>query len=306
MKSATMVSARRYAAAALLGALMCASAAEPWPAFAQPALGPECQLEAGPTRAVAHVIDGETVRLDDGSEARLIGALAPRAFDVGADGGSWPPEQAAAQALRELVQGRSVTLWFGGRRNDRYGRMLAHLVTDRDGVREWVQGAMLELGMARAYVMPANRACHEALLARERLARDSHRGLWANAAYYIRTARKPDELVPLSDTYQLVHGTIVRARRSRGWIYLDFAARGRSGFSARLSPDADALPPGVHLETLRGRAVLMRGWIEHRTGPSIRIDAEGQLELVDGSGARRSNEPAEHKEAPGEFTAGRR
>jgi endonuclease YncB( thermonuclease family) len=41
-------------------------------------------LEAGPKRTVTRIIDGETVTLDDGSELRLIGALAPRAIDVGA------------------------------------------------------------------------------------------------------------------------------------------------------------------------------------------------------------------------------
>ena len=44
-------------------------------------------LEAGPTRSVARVLDGETVALDDGTELRLIGALAPRAIDAAAESG---------------------------------------------------------------------------------------------------------------------------------------------------------------------------------------------------------------------------
>src|SRR5205085_5368627 len=46
-------------------------------------------LEIGPARTVARVIDGETVTLDDGSQLRLIGALAPRAVDAGGDPGMW-------------------------------------------------------------------------------------------------------------------------------------------------------------------------------------------------------------------------
>src|SRR5262245_17214436 len=55
-------------------------------------------LEPGPARTVTRVLDGETVALDDGTELRLIGALAPRAVD--ADAEAWPAEAAATEALR--------------------------------------------------------------------------------------------------------------------------------------------------------------------------------------------------------------
>jgi micrococcal nuclease len=291
----------------LLSWLAMAMMAAAHPASGQVMIAPDCRLEVGPTRAVARVIDGETVRLDDGSEVRLIGALAPRAADVGASSHAWPPEQAAIQALTDLVQGRSVVLWFGGRRTDRYGRALAHIVVDRHGGQEWVQGAMLEQGMARAYVMPDNAACVDALIARERPARDAHRGLWANAAYRVRAADRPEDLGPLRHTYQLVSGIILRASRARDQIYLNFAAHGRAGFSVRLRPSAKALPAGVEPKDLRGRLALVRGWVEQRGGPFIDIDTPGQLELMDaaaepGSGAGR----AWQKDAPGGHAAGRR
>ena len=72
------------------------------------AQAPPCPLTEGDTRAIARVIDGETLALDDGRQLRLIGALAPRAGDVGAAAGSWPPENETRAALsRFLLRARS-------------------------------------------------------------------------------------------------------------------------------------------------------------------------------------------------------
>lgn len=284
--------------------LACVLMAMACPASSQVAIAPDCRLESGPARAVARVIDGETVRLHDGSEVRLIGMLAPRASDVGASRDTWPPEQAAIRALTDLLQGHSVVLSFGGRRTDRYGRTLAQVMVEKNGKEEWVQGAMLEQGMARAYSQPDNSACLDALLARERLAREAQRGLWANAAYRVLAADNPEELLSLRHTFQLVSGPIRGISRVRGQIYLNFGARDRTAFSVVLRHATDALPRGAQL---RGRIALVRGWIEQRAGPVIEIDAANQLEFMDApakTGWSVHNGP--QKDAPGEHAAGRR
>src|SRR3546814_3362691 len=80
----------------------------------------------------------------------------------------WPLAEAARSALAELVLDRQVGLAYGGRREDRHGRRLAHLIRD-DGL--WVQGAMLEAGMARVYSFPDNTAAVPEMLTLERRAR---------------------------------------------------------------------------------------------------------------------------------------
>lgn len=273
------------------------------PAWGQVAISPDCRLEAGPTRAVARVIDGETIRLDDGSEVRLIGALSPRAFDVGANQGSWPPELAAIRTLTDLVQGRSVVLSFGGRRTDRYGRSLAQVMVKGNGGEEWVQGAMLEQGMARAYSLPGDAGCLEALISRERPAREAQRGLWANAAYHVRTAERSDELQAFQNTFQLVRGTIRVVSRTRSHTYLNFGLRDRTTFSAVMKHSAFALPEE---NLLRGRNVLVRGWIERRAGPVIEIDASAQLEVIGAPAQEFGSDGHEYQEkASGEHAAGR-
>ena len=127
-------------------------------------------------------------------ELRLIGALAPRAIDAGAEPGMWPLEIAAQEELRALVLGKSIELAFDGARTDRYGRLQAHAFWMEGEQRRWVQGHLLQQGLARAYAQAGNRACAAEALEAERVAREARRGLWADAAYQARSAASPREL----------------------------------------------------------------------------------------------------------------
>lgn len=212
-------------------ALLAVLVAGPSPAET-PAGEPACTLQAAGTHAVVHVIDAETVLLDDASEVRLIGALAPRAPDVRHGAPDWPPEAAAIEALRALVLGGSVELAYAGRRSDRYGRLLAHLFVDRDGERVWVQGELLKGGYARAYGLPGSFACMREMLAHERVARAAGAGLWSNGAYRTRSAQRSGALMRYRNTYQVVEGRLAHVAPTKARTYLNFGADWRRDFTA--------------------------------------------------------------------------
>ena len=265
------------AAAALLHALAgAAPAAEDSP----PCTG----LEPGPSRAVVRVLDAETVALDDGRELRLIGALAPRALDADAQPGAWPMETAATEALRALVLGRSIELRLADERTDRYGRLQAHAFLIEGDARRWVQGALLQRGLARAYALVRDRTCSAELLAAERSAREARLGLWAEAAYQVRPAANPADLMRYRTTFQIVEGTIVRVGLTSASIYLNFDRNWRRGFSVSLRRDDSALL-GTYADDprgLEGRSARVRGWIEQRRGaPVIDMSAGGLIEVLD-------------------------
>ena len=89
--------------------------ASSWQASALDETRPSCTgLEPGAARTVTRIIDGETAALDDGTELRLIGALAPRAIDADTEPGMWPAEIAAKEELRALLLGKSVELSTAG------------------------------------------------------------------------------------------------------------------------------------------------------------------------------------------------
>jgi micrococcal nuclease len=245
--------------------------------------GLACGLEPGPSRAVARVVDGATLALDDRSEVRLLGLLAPMALDAGAAGGAWPPETAAREALAKFVVGRSVALAFAGPRSDRWSRVLAHIFVVEATGTHWVQGQMVQDGHARVFAPPGGEACIEALLTREKEARRGGRGLWAHAAYQVRPADRPSELARYAGTFQLVGGQVDRVFGSRAMIVQFMsaeapAAAGRDrGFRAVVTAPSVRGAIGVP-RALVGHEFLVRGWIEARSGPEIEIVAAGQIE----------------------------
>lgn len=243
---------------------------------------PRCELEIGPARAVVEVLDGETLVLDDKSEVRLIGALAPRALDGAADEGAWPLAQAAKAELGRLALGKSVELGIAGRRTDRYRRSLAQVFVQDAEKRVWVQGELLRQGHARAYGLPGSAACLDDLVAAEKQAREAGLGLWRHASYQIRPADRHWDLLRFRSTYQLVEGTVLEAADVRGRIYLNFGENWREDFTIAVQPSSRRAfaEAGMDLLALKGRRVRTRGWIERRGGPLIEIHHPGQLEIL--------------------------
>ena len=244
-----------------------------------------CQLDDGEDRTVTRVLDGETLLLDGGSEARLVGALAPRAFDAAGDTADWPLADRARAALEALVAGRSVRLAFAGRRSDRYGRLLAHVFVARSNgetERVWVQGEMLRQGHARAYSLEGSAHCLAELIGHEAVAREAAAGMWAEAAYAVRAADDVRTLLRLAGTFQIVEGRVLRVSEVRGTTYLNFGEDQRQDFTvsvrapARRTMTASVLTP----EQLAGRQIRVRGWIERRGGPLVDLHHPDALEVL--------------------------
>ena len=236
-----------------------------------------CILDPGPVRTVARVLDGETLILDDGSAVRLIGALAPRARDAGAEAGAWPPEIQSFQTLSNLVLGKRIKLAFGGRQKDRYGRFLAQVFLEAGGRSEWVQGTMLAAGQARVYGVPE-------LLAHEAEARRKRLGLWSNGVYRPMPAEQPGMLLKLRGKYERVIGTVASIGRTKTTTYLNFGTDWKSDFTVRIGKAVLGANPELArtLDTLQSKSVIVRGWIERRNGPLIDIADVSQIEFLDG------------------------
>ena len=159
-----------------------------------------------PTYEVLRVVDGDTVVLRiDGrpTTVRLIGVDTPETVHP-----SKPVERFGVEAsafLHGLLDGRSARLeWEPGADYDRYGRTLAYLVSEPDGLA--VNREVVARGYGHAYTLfPFGRM--EDFRAAERGARDAGSGLWgpdpatdgkgvvtgaadATTVYVTRTGRK--------------------------------------------------------------------------------------------------------------------
>lgn len=225
-------------------------------------------------------MDGDTVVLQDGREVRLVGLQAPKLALGRRNFEDWPKAADSRLALLALVGDKDVRLSYGGRRQDRYGRLLAHLHL-ADG--RWVQGAMITQGMARVYSFPDNRACVRELLRLETRARATQTAIWSDPYYSVRTAEAPQQLLTFVDSFQLVEGTVQRAALVRGRLYLNFGADWRTDFTVTVAP-SNARQFSQDMEAYRGARVRVRGWIKSYNGPEIVVTHPEQIEFLDGPG----------------------
>lgn len=242
-------------------------------------------LVAGASATVTEVVDGDTVIVapapGGARQIRLVGIQAPK-LPLGRKGfKTWPLADESKRALETMALNRRVTLYFGGARMDRHGRHLAHLFLDDGG---WVQGKLLEAGMARVYTFPDNRALAAAMLARETKARAAGRGIWVLPFYRPRAAQAGPLMQELG-TFQLVEGRVRKAAKVKGRVYLNFGANWRDDFTATLSPRAARLFSKVDLTPARieGRLIRVRGWLRKRNGPMIDVSHPEQIEVLEGN-----------------------
>lgn len=232
----------------------------------------------GSARVVA-VIDGDTVKLETGREVRLVGIQAPK-LPLGRRGFSeWPLASEAKARLEALTNGKTVALHYGGAREDRHGRLLAHLTAADDPAAEtWAQGEMLKAGLARVYSFPDNRALVAEMLALEREARAARRGIWREPYYRIR---KPEETVRDIETFQLVEGRVLQAAALKDRVYLNFGPDYRSDFTIAIARrDLKLFGRAFDAKALEGKPIRVRGWLKSVNGPMIEATHPEQIEVL--------------------------
>jgi endonuclease YncB( thermonuclease family) len=233
-------------------------------------------LAAGDTAVVREVIDGDTVVLDDGRQVRLVGIQAPKLPLGRANFEKWPLADESKAALSELVLGRRVALGYGGQRQDRYGRELAHLFTD-DGL--WVQGSLLELGFARVYSFADNRSLVPRMLDAEAAARNAEQGIWRHPYYAILDTQAAPEH---TGRFALVEGRVLETAIVRGRAYLNFDEDYRTDFTISISSRnlKNFAASGIVPKDYAGRRVRVRGWLRWSNGPMIDVTHPEQIEVL--------------------------
>jgi micrococcal nuclease len=217
---------------------------------------------------VASVTPGGLLELADGRIVRLAGIRLPdddRAPDFARQG----REALAAIESRE-VQLDEVSLT-----RDRYGRLVAQ-VQRQDGL--WLQGALLERGLAQVQTRPGEVTRAAAMLAREQAARDGGLGLWAQVAFAPRPA---DRVARLVGSFQIVAGRVVRVAPTERFVYLNFGQDWRFDFTLRVPRDTvrSLRQAGVDVEQLAGRAIEVRGYVLEAGGPLMELSHPEQMTI---------------------------
>ncbi|MFZ5608248.1 MAG: thermonuclease family protein [Pseudomonadota bacterium] len=241
----------------------------------------EQDLTPGGKARVTAVIDGDSLRLADGRALRLVGIQAPERLPGQRGAATLALAEAARAHLQALALGATLQLYYGGAPLDRYGRVLAQAETE-DGV--WLQGAMLEAGLAHVYSFPDNRALIDAMLTREGAARAQRRGIWRHPSYQVLDAAGLDGAgARLQGRFAIIEGTVLAAEVARGTLYVNFGRDWQRDFTLILRPGAKRRFRGVDWVQipgrLVGRVVEVRGWVEDKGGPMIELTHPEQLQF---------------------------
>lgn len=219
---------------------------------------------AAATVVVERALDGDSVRLADGRQLRLIGINAP---EFGKDGA--PPQPLAREAraaLAAMVNGRTLHIEPGREPHDRHGRLLAYLYT-ADG--RAVEPELLRQGLAWLIAVPPNVDHVNVLTAAEAEARAARRGVWAEPAYAPRPA---ESLTPTNTGFIFVTATIRAVDDRRHAYYVELAPRVLMIIPRQEWRDyfAGQAGHGRHPRALVGRRVTVRGWFTAR-GDELRV-----------------------------------
>lgn len=242
-------------------------------------------LERGDSVTVAAALDGETLRLADGRELRLAAIEVPvpdlprggRARDDhAADAAVAALADEARRALADVTVQRTVVLYYDGRRNDRYGRIVAQVVAAPD---LWVEAELLRRGLARVHTARDVAAGAADLLRSEAEARAAQRGVWALRPYQVHKAQDVGRWL---DSFQIVAGRITGSHRSPGRLWLELAGGRDPALELAIPAAANRLFRAAQLDpaSLVGADVRVRGWLRWQSGPIIDIDHPAEIEIL--------------------------
>jgi micrococcal nuclease len=232
----------------------------------------ETRADEGPL-AVAEVLAGDLVRLADGRTVRLAGIRVSPPED-----GQAGPGRFAEQARRELsalLEGRAIRLAPSEMPYDRYGRLVAQ-IERADGL--WLQGALLERGLAQVQTRPGEAARADRMLALEQTARAGRRGLWADPEL---TAQDASAVDGRTGRFRIVRGRVLRVASTERYVYLNFGADWRTDFTVRVRRAAlSGALAGLDRAGLAGRLVEVRGIVLEAGGPLIELSHPAQMQVV--------------------------
>ena len=201
--------------------------------------------------AVQRVVDGDTLRLSDGRNVRMIGLNTP---ELGKQGRSDEPFAVAARKRLEALVAASdgrVGLVPGKESKDHYGRTLAH-VYGADGAN--LEAQMLAEGLGFQVAVAPNVdlvACQQAA---ERNARQAGLGVWRQSPVL-----KAEQIS--SSGFAVLSGRVSKVQRNRGGVWIEL----QDSVVLRVAPNLLARFDVNSLESLKGKQIEARGWVLDRS-----------------------------------------
>jgi len=223
--------------------------------FTSPLFANNCESSSPQERLkVAHIYDGDTIKLADGRKLRLIGINTP---ERGRDGKKNDPFYLAAKnQLQQIIQknNNQVKVLSGEDRHDRYKRWLAHIFTlDNKNI----TAMLIKKGLGFAIAIPPNIQFLKCYQDAEQYAKKQKQGIWNHQ--YSR-AIPANFLNDSTNGFQQVEGVVQRVGESRTSFWLNLNPK----FALRILKKDLTYFSKYHPKDLLKQRLIARGWIYKR------------------------------------------
>ena len=207
------------------------------------------------TAEVAHVYDGDTVKLVDGRKIRLIGINTP---ERGRNSQQDEPFYLAAKSqLQEIIRKNNyqIKIAYGKDKHDRYKRLLAHIFTSDD---KNITATLIKNGMGFTIAVPPNIRLLNCYQDAEADAKKNKRGIWHHK---FSRAINVTSLNKSARGFHLVKGTVERIGESRSSFWLNLNSKSGAKFALRILKKNMSYFNQLHPKDLLNRQLTARGWI---------------------------------------------
>lgn len=217
---------------------------------------------------VKHVIDGDTLVLENNKHVRLIGINTP---ELGKHGRAQQPLAMQAKTkLEQLVTGQQIKLVVGREKSDHYGRLLAYVILS-DG--RDVQEILLRQGLAFMVVISPNDSHSKRYAEIEKLARRQKLGVWADPFYQTKPAAK---LTNRDAGFARIRGQISVLRQTKNTYKFELTSKLNLYIPRQYWP----LFSGS-ASSLINKTVVVRGWLRTGREPyTITVNHPTMLQII--------------------------
>jgi endonuclease YncB( thermonuclease family) len=200
---------------------------------------------------IKKIYDGDTILLSNGQKVRFLGINTPEVegrYKSAQAGG-----EAAKQWLKNRLHGQQVRLDHDVEKQDKYGRLLAHIFT-KDG--QHINLELIEQGLATVSIFPPNMKYTRDLIKAEQHAEQEQVGLWQRKEY---NPKKSSQLTRSNyKGWQRITGKVIDIHHARKNSYLTLS----TSFSLKISKRSLNLFPD--LNDYKGKKIEVRGWVSKR------------------------------------------
>ena len=181
----------------------------------------------------------------------------------------------------DVVLKGSIELYAAGQEPDRYNRIMVQAFNNP--LRgEWVQGRLLLEGGALVYGFGESPGCLKAMRNIERQAEAVNSGIWGQE----KLPWPADNLELLAQKlghFAIIEGKVLSVGNRKKRLYLNFGKKWSQDFTVSLVKMGKGAFKGdvTRLIGLLGKTVRVRGLLEERQGPLIRLNDEVQIEIIE-------------------------